>query len=210
MATRRLSSRGVLTAAAIVLAACGRNPELVPASGANVVQGPGESAIAADAGVRLTVQAQAWDADPANLHEVMTPLRVELFNGSDQPIQVRSQEFQLVTSSGERMPAIPPYDIDKTVAQRVEVPHAYPYDPYYHYGYYDDYFWDTVVIDLPTDQMVAFALPEGVIEPGGNASGFLYFDDIDEDETRARLEMHLVNAGTGAQFGQIQIPFTVH
>ena len=74
--------RSVLFAAAIALAACGQNPELSPAPGALRVEGPGESAMAMDAGVRLTAQVQAWDADPGNLPDVMTPVRVEVFQTS--------------------------------------------------------------------------------------------------------------------------------
>ena len=204
--SRTKLAHALVTLAAIASVGCGRNPDLSPAPGAQLVSAPGEAAIAEAGGVRLTAQVQAWDADPENLQDVMTPIRVEIFNGSNEPIRVRNQEFQLVTTE-KRLAAIAPYNIDEEVAQRVDLPY-YAYDPFYHPYYYDDY--DIVHIELPTDQMIQFALPEGVIEPGQSAAGFIYFEDIDQDETRARLEMDLVNAGTGAPFGRIQIPFMVH
>jgi hypothetical protein len=50
--------------------------------------------------------------------------------------------------------------------------HGFDFDPYY----YDRYGqWRA---DLPTEAMVRRALPEGVLEPGGWISGFLYFEKI--------------------------------
>ena len=49
-----------------------------------------------------------------------------------------------------------------------------------------------------------------MIEPGGSSAGFLYFEDIDQDETAVRLVMPLDDARTSRPFGRIEIPFTAH
>lgn len=72
--------------------------------------------------------------------------------------------------------------------------------------YYDTYYskWP---VQLPTADMVASALPEGVIQPNGSISGFVYFQDVPEGVERVDLRLDLVDANTGERFGQISIPF---
>lgn len=72
--------------------------------------------------------------------------------------------------------------------------------------YYDTYYTQWPV-ELPTANMVASALPEGVIEPNGSVSGFVYFQDVPEGVDRVDLRLDLVDANTGEQFGQVSIPF---
>jgi hypothetical protein len=56
--------------------------------------------------------------------------------------------------------------------------------------------------------MIVKALPEGVLEPGGRVTGFVYFEEV-EDVPRVRFVAQLVNASTGARFGTLTIPFVV-
>jgi hypothetical protein len=81
--------------------------------------------------------------------------------------------------------------------------------------YSDPFLFDTVyfnryhpsfqTINLPTGDMIQKALPEGVVEPGGRVSGFLYFEDPDDDVGRVTLT-HELTTPMGTKFGQIQIP----
>jgi hypothetical protein len=49
------------------------------------------------------------------------------------------------------------------------------------------------------------ALPEGVLEPGGRVTGFLYFEDIDVGkDDKATFVTDLVNASTGQTVGAIR------
>jgi hypothetical protein len=52
-------------------------------------------------------------------------------------------------------------------------------------------------------------LPEGVLEPGGRVSGFLYFEKLDGDPQGVRLVTELVNARNGRRFATSRIPFRV-
>ena len=63
---------------------------------------------------------------------------------------------------------------------------------------------------LPTGAMVQKALPEGVLEPGGRVTGFLYFEDIDVGkDDRATFVTDLVNASGGETVGAIRIPLEI-
>src|SRR5699024_9609432 len=85
------------------------------------------------------------------------------------------------------------------------------YEPYgfYDYGYYANYYdyWENIDdydTPLPTAQMIANAMPEGVIMPGGMVKGFLYFQKIEADEVdKVWFTAELQNANTSNIFGQI-------
>ena len=56
--------------------------------------------------------------------------------------------------------------------------------------------------------MLRPALPEGVLQPGGHAQGFLYFH-TEERGAAVEFLVSLVDASSGQSFGTISIPFTV-
>jgi hypothetical protein len=56
--------------------------------------------------------------------------------------------------------------------------------------------------------MVAKALPEGVLRPGGRIEGFLYFDEGFDSE-RATFQLDLVDAETSRQLGMAAIPLEI-
>jgi hypothetical protein len=72
--------------------------------------------------------------------------------------------------------------------------------------YYDRYRPVFRRVELPTGDMVPKALPEGVVDPGGRASGFLYFEEVGDVE-RADFIARLVDASTGARLGSVSIAF---
>lgn len=211
--------------------ACAANEaNLAPAPGAQPAPGPGQGAVAMEAGVRMEARVDAWDARPANLEDAVTPVLVEITNNSSSPMLVRYNAFQLVGPQDQTFSAIPPFDLEAEVTQPVTTP-AFTYtgfgvapylSPYYpgvdpfvgdfafDAGYYGTHFPAFREIDLPTADMVQMALPEGVLEPGGSVTGFLYFQDVgDADVPRVVYTAELVNARTGQQFGTVEIPFVV-
>jgi len=78
------------------------------------------------------------------------------------------------------------------------------YDPFYYDTYYPQ--WR---VDLPTSEMVELAIPEGVIEPGGSVSGFLYFQPISGDLDRVTFKADLMNGEDGKRLGTLELPFDV-
>jgi hypothetical protein len=63
---------------------------------------------------------------------------------------------------------------------------------------------------LPTPQMFDLLLPEGVVDNGGHAAGFLYFEKVDNDEKDIAFRADLADAASGRFFGTITIPFTLY
>jgi hypothetical protein len=182
------------------------------------------------AGVRVTVRAGAWSANPANLEEFFTPVRVAIRNGSDHPLRIRYSEL-VIRSPALDFEPLPPRklvrrDVELRSEEAVLVPrfeHSgfriaghyvpsfselrpwdYPFDadgPWYERQYLR---WTG---SLPTVEMIETALPEGVLEPGGELAGFLYYPDLDAPRKQElRFEADLIDARTALSFGQIVLP----
>jgi hypothetical protein len=205
--------------------------ELRPASDAVPAPLRGEAAVAEDAGVQVAASTGAWQARPANLETELTPVLVEILNRSGRPLRIAYDAFRFTTEAGRSYAALPPYDIEGEVVR--PVPGGRPYYPYARFGgapylggyypqlgiyrgpfafsnqHYGAYFpmWGAYpAVQLPTEDMLERALPEGVVEPGGRVGGFIYFQQIEGSGPFA-FHADLVDAGTGEQFGTIGIPF---
>ena len=220
----------------LVLAACGGGTTLEPAPGATA--GPGDAAMATVSEVRVTADPGEWPGSYEIASEV-TPIQVTVDNNGNFPVRVRYSEMKLVAPDGRTLTALPPYRIEGTAEQPVVArglydPIASPaftwnrfsVAPYYATVYPNatawnrPFAWDPLYYDntfgfweqtaLPTPAMLARALPEGVVEPGGEVTGFVYFEDLDlsEDE-RVGFRFDIVNARTGREIATASMPFVV-
>jgi hypothetical protein len=199
------ANMGTRTLAAILIAvssaACGEATQLSPAPGAPVAPvGPGEGTVASENDVLVEVRTQAWSADPVTLDSEITPLFVRITNNSKRPLLVRHRAVALV-QGGVAYAAIPPHDIDDTVREN----YVYP-----DYGYYWAGWSAYRNIELPTNDMVQLALPEGALEPGKTIEGFLYFEDLDDDDADVMFSMPLVDASSRSAFGNVEIQFIAY
>lgn len=183
------------------LAACASNAQLTTADPSEAVSQT--KAEVDSSAVNVTVKSQAWDDFPENLYDEVTPLYVTIENRTNEPIYFGYAQMNLVESDGDLRPALPLLDIGEDVTVRDALQPNFehrnffvmsPYQPYYPsmtvtpyrtaptspYDYHR-YFskWE---VDLPTLEMIEQAIPEGVIDPGGRVAGFLYFEEVDEDE----------------------------
>ncbi len=218
------------------VAACTTNPDLTPAPKADTVSGMEERAIESVKGVRMTATSDSWTGRPSVKQEV-TPVKVTIRNNHGSPIRVRYEDFALINPAGERYAALPPYNIEGEIKEPfiasaydpvaspdfyyqgfyIAHPYApvYPtvppatgpfyYDPYYYNRYYR--YW--MEIPLPTPEMLAQALPEGVINDGGEVSGFVYFERVNPDAPRVQFTADLIGVPSGEVFGRVTIPFVV-
>lgn len=220
-----------VTGALTLLAGCSAGPDLEPAPDAATTMGP-ERAVATDAGVRLEIHTEAWSGTPENLERILSPVLVTLTNDGDEPLRIRYEEFRLMTETGQNLPARSVLRIEGAVTRSVGS-YAYPhsgfavaprYDPFFdHFDTFhgpfdhDPLFHDTHflgryhhpaarTVDLPTDDMVRRALPEGVLEPGGKITGYLFFEHIGDDARRARLHFDLVGAVSEGELGSLDVP----
>lgn len=217
-------SLGVL----IGLLALGCATELEPAPQAQTVPGLEDAARRSVEHVSLIAKASAWPG-PIAISDQVTPLQVRIQNDSERALLVRYVQFSLVDRSGRQYAALPPLEIEGSVKEPVQgafgyrrfmgAPHytgryrhfplhagPYPYDPFY----YDTYHGYWAEFDLPTQEMIQRALPEGVLEPGGYVQGWLYFEKVSDDaSSRAVFRADLVDQASGRTFGEVRIPFLV-
>ncbi|MGH7587482.1 MAG: hypothetical protein ACRELU_02710 [Gemmatimonadota bacterium] len=199
---------------------------LIAPAPAALAQADDHTAAVSTAGVTLEVDTDAWKGEPQRFDKVL-PVLVRIDNDGDAPLRIRHTDFALVTESGERVPATPPFELEAaesvTVDPRIDpldIRYRYPYGffrfgPYARLGFIgypyalDDYRRFRRV-ELPTSDMVAGALPETVVEPGDRVTGFLYFvdddDHVDLDHAgRVDFEAELVNAETRQPIDTIRI-----
>jgi hypothetical protein len=73
--------------------------------------------------------------------------------------------------------------------------------------FYDQYYatWKPA---LPTRDMLQQALPEGVLQPGGSAAGFLYFNHLQE-KGPVVFTAEIVAADTRQPLGTVRIPMVL-
>ncbi len=211
----------LLLALAVLVGGCATT--LVPAPGTVELPGAGHGAIAEDARVRVAAAAEAWRGHPYDLGGAVTPMLVVVENNSTRRLRVRYDAFSLVGADGRRFAAIPPFAVTGTVAVPVDAAFAPPAfyspgwalyggpfarDPLYGWRWpffasYPAYVW----VRLPTNDMIQRALPEGVVEPGGKISGFLYFEEVARSTREVTFTAVLVDAASDATFGTVRIPF---
>lgn len=214
----------------ILIAGCAV-PRLQPAPDARLVPGSDRIAVADSAGVRVTVETGAWTGEPRNLSAEITPLRITIENHGERSVRVRYNDFSLASDAGYRYSSLPPYQIRGSVpgqdyppfAPRFTwsgfyvAPYYSPYfvgmrpwgDPWAFDGYYYHSHFPLWRVDLPTRDMREMAVPEGVIEPSGSISGFIYFPKLTEGARRFTFVARLVDGRTSGDFGELKIPLEV-
>ena len=105
--------------------------------------------------------------------------------------------------------AVPYRVVYPTMATASDVSYVYV-DPRYYAFYYP--YWERIKVQLPTPEMLRRVLPEGVLDPGGELEGFLYFEYAGDQSpgTRVRFHADLVDAETSQMFASIHIPFVAN
>jgi len=208
----------------IWISGCARIPFLVPdpASKARIME---KTAVEEVRGVYVAASGDAW-VGKEQVREHVTPVKISIKNNHGSLLKISYSLFSLKDSSGLLYAALPPYSIRGSIQEPVPASNYYCpgfyvapyYSPYYPrlYGYMDPFYYDPFYyehyyncwkeIDLPTKEMLDKAIPEGVLDKGALASGFLFFQKIGEAE-RYTFEMDLVDAKSGERFGTISIPF---
>lgn len=216
-----------LAAGLALVAACAPRPTLTPAPTAQPAPGQPGGVMDVVSGVAFSAWPERWSATPRNLEEHVTPVLVRLENDGDVPIVVRFQHFELVNPAGGDFAAIPPFELDETIQEPVTVryplngfrvaPHLRAYypglRPWISPFDVDRAFWSRHAtawreVALPTADMVQMALPEGVLEPGGVVTGYVYFERLTRDPAEVNLEYRVVTTD-GRDLGRASLPFVV-
>ena len=218
--------------AGVALAACETSAQLEPAAVPAATKEAAESA----EGVRVLTQTVAWPGETP-IQRGVTPLQVRIENNSNIPIDVRYRDLTLLGPEGKRYNAVPPYRIEGSISDPEAVSAfgpiarpAFTYSrfeiaPFYDTTYptvsvyadlfvYDPHYYDTAYrywekTELPTLEMLERAMPEGVVQPGGNVEGWVYFQKIPAESKRVVLRTDIVNSRTGEEFAEVRIPYRV-
>jgi hypothetical protein len=222
-----------LASAALGLTGCRpMSADLEPAATAETIPRDDDAAQASEHGLAIVAEATTWPGE-GFITQRVTPLRVTITNGSDRMVLIHYRDIELVGSSGQRYRALPPIQINGTVDSMDPHIHAvepgleyrdfavadryvpaYPgirtfngafaYDRDYYQTYYPHWHFEEA---LPTPEMILAALPEGVIEPGGYVSGWLYFHKVDAAEAKVQLHADLHPVDDEAPIAELWIPF---
>jgi hypothetical protein len=211
---------------AATLAGCGSVTALEPAPDAHLVRGTADAAIDRAGGLIVIAEADAWAATPRDLERQVVPLRVTIRNDGREAVTVGYGSFALEAPDGTSYAAIRPSEIGGTaLAMRPAYTHPtegvlptyfrpyYPFAPSFSHPFaasapfFADHAPRNVRVRLPTEDMLDLALPEGVIPPGGSASGFLYFE---RPPAGAALTAVLRDAATRARIASVRIPLAAN
>ena len=190
-------------------------------------------------GINIITKVNYWNGD-SQVKQYVTPVYVTINNNSGKDLKISYEQFALVSPSGKRFAALPPFGVTGAVSRPIlleqyspilvpgftyrgfliapfystiypEIPVCraeFYFDPLYYNNYYN--YWDQVQYDLPTPRMINDALPEGVLKKGGDISGFLYFEKIDDVKSnKVDFKADLINSKTGNNFAVISIPFSL-
>jgi hypothetical protein len=204
--------------------ACAHEKVLEPGAGAALVPGRQNIAEAATAGVTVRVTGDAWKGESQDLKGLITPVRVAIRNESGKTLRVRYSDFQLSGASGSRYAAISPGKAQDSLSVRDEPPPrsprpagwAPPHSSYLYpdawagpFGYEAPYYDQSYVNSphgAPAPDLRSDALSEAVVQDGGRAAGFIYFQNATEHESAVQFEMTLADAKDGQAFGRVAIP----
>lgn len=217
-----------MSALALLLGCRSVSPDLEPAAGANKVATGEDAAIDRSQGVRMIVQTTPWPGQHLIEMEV-TPVRVHIANDSGGMVAVRYDNFVIVNEKGETYRALHPYQTHgdvppTTVSEQVEQPRFehdafavaahqrqlyqgvfQTYDGAFVPSHEAEYLWG----DMPTPEMRAWALPEGVVQPGGHIEGYLYFEKVDDGDETLTVRATLDRPGTSEKVADFSLPFVV-
>jgi hypothetical protein len=199
-------------------------PELIPALGTAQVPGHELQAAVAENGVRAAVSGERWKGGPPDLGALVTPLRVTLSNQGSEPVRIQYRDFALV-ATGFRSSALSPFHIQRPGTMRVQpyypwtgfyiaprwspfYPSIAPWGGGWDWGPYGDGFAE-VSEPLPSHDMLSKALPEGVLQPGGTVSGYLYFQHVGPDIGSLQFQAVLISPNTEQRVAFLRLPFVV-
>jgi hypothetical protein len=209
-----------LLAAVLLLAGCasGARPPAVDTGAA------GRTGSATSPDVEIVARAGAWRGWPSDLARFVTPIHVTVVNLGAVPVRVSHDDFALTLAGDRQLAAVLPTEVRGTVYQPPPSPLSSAgfmlgAD---RYGPERDWVlpgsaWNAAAdpvarvgepFALPSPDVLDRALREGVLQPGGTASGFVYFERGPR-AGQVELTARLVDAWTGQGLGRAVVPLTL-
>ncbi len=137
-------------------------------------------------GVSMILTTEAWDGDPMYSND-LTIIHVVIANMGSEPVLLAPGDFELhdrqgfdylLYDAGGSFSVVP--EGSSSVTPEAQAP--YGYDPGRSFDYDN--------IETEDGQLSRLALPWGVLLPGTQMRGYLYFDDVREAANQATLIWH--------------------
>jgi hypothetical protein len=218
----------VLLGAVTAAGACGHG-HLVPAPKANLVAEA--AAVDTEGGVRFVATFDDWRGLADRLPDDVTPIKIRIVNRSSEPISILYERFALRGHRGRlyrAVPAIPLAHAPLVAAMGAIKPmfavssfevaaryhDAYPELPAWPHrlGRDDSYYeraykrWNG---HPPGRELCRLAMPEGVLDPGGEITGYVYFENPTSSESSLALTARLTSGRDGRPVASLEIPLRV-
>lgn len=219
----------ILSALCLPALSCAHT-KMLPAASAHTVAGAPEAAAEEIGGLRVSAEGDDWSANPVDLSSHLTPVKVRIVNHSGAPARIEYAQFTLVGGHGHVYRAIPVVPLEHETPRDgagtihpIYAASKFFVAPRYHDLYPTLPAWprplERVDTDsgearwaqgLPTHAMERMGLPEGVLDDGGEISGFLYFENATKWESRITFEADIADGRYGdRELAEIEIPFRV-
>jgi hypothetical protein len=209
---------------------CGHG-RLIPAENARLVDGAPDVAVDVKDGVRVVASLDDWRGVAGALPDELTPIKVRVVNHSQRPITILGERFSLTGRKGHRYRAVPAIPLEHAAL----VAGMGPLRPFFATSnfsiaarYRDVYpqleAWPTPLPRSdpraeradgrwnghpPNRELCRMALPEGVLGPEGEITGYLYFENPTGSERTLTLDADLPSAQDAGPGTSIAIPLRV-
>jgi hypothetical protein len=165
----RLPLLGALTATLGLTAGCASSSRLVASDGSHRLVARDDAS-----GLTVVLTTEAWEGEPY-VSQDLTVVHMLVSNLSTQPVLLAPGDFELVDSRGFR------YVLRDAGARfREQSRPDLPYDP----GQGRDF------VGITGGDLSRNALPWGVLQPGTQMRGFVYFESLKDRANHAELIWH--------------------
>jgi hypothetical protein len=214
----------------VLVSACGHG-RLVPAKNAHLVEGAQAAVVGVEGGVRVVASLDDWRGVGNGLPDELTPIKIRVVNHSGRPITILNEHFSLRGRKGHVYHAVPaiPLEHDTQLAglgplRPFFATTNFSVAPRYHDVYPQLEAWPSPLARSqsrrkkaarpwkehpPGRELCRMALPEGVLGPDGEITGYLYFEDPTDSENALTLDAELVSAKGPDAVASIEIPLRV-
>lgn len=181
-------------------AGCAAGARLRPVASAGAALDPVAGSLTAEAeGVRLVARTPVWRGTPAFLPVYVTPLFLELANGSPHPLRYEHADLRLFDEQRFQYTALPPGEVARilrwsaTAGPRVSLAAAVGVGHRRGPLLWDPWWWwppPPYPAPPPVDRVFLEALPVGTLQPAARVEGFVYFPRLRPAARRLTFEMH--------------------
>ncbi len=221
MQMKALLRHALLLSGMFLLGGCAARAPAPPAAAPAGAAAPADEPTRPEQRVKIEASTR-WEGQ-GDISGYVTPVKVHIENDSNAFLRIAYEQFALIGADGHYFAALPWFPMQgaacdpQPVSGSAPVSHpaakldglsvptalsavypslpsfngTYCYAPRYQAHYHD--YWES--IPVPTGDMVQRLVPEGILAPGGQLTGYLYFEHVPSTKD-VRLRAELENAFT--------------